>query len=117
MLSQLWRDENGAVITTELVLVLTIMVIGAMTGLVSLRDAIVTELADVADAIATLDQSYVIPGVTSQFAATAGTEFIDLPDQGDGARATGTPRCVIVAASGIVDPLPGSETAFGGRIR
>jgi Flp pilus assembly pilin Flp len=63
MLSQLWRDEGGAVICVELVLVATIVVIGAVTGLVTLRDAIVTELGDVAAAIALLDQSYVISGV------------------------------------------------------
>ena len=115
MFNQLWRDERGAVISVELVLVATVVVIGVVTGLVSLRDAIVTELGDVAAAIALLDQSYVISGVRGFSAATAGAEFIDIRDRGDEVGAVGTPRGIIVAASAFADPLPGNESALGSR--
>ena len=55
MMRQLWNDEGGVVVSAELVLVGTILVIGLITGLSSLRDAVITELADVGGAIAQLD--------------------------------------------------------------
>ena len=52
MLKQLWRDESGAYVSLEIVLAGTILGIGVITGLSSLRDATITELADVGGAIA-----------------------------------------------------------------
>jgi Flp pilus assembly pilin Flp len=74
---RLWRDEAGFVVSTELVLIATILVIGMITGLVTVRDAVVTELADVADAISEVDQSYSYGAITAHCAETAGTEFQD----------------------------------------
>ena len=39
VLTQLWRDDLGFIISAELVLVATILVIGMIVGLVSLRGA------------------------------------------------------------------------------
>lgn len=50
-------NEAGFVVSTELVLVTTILVIGMVVGHTTLRDRIVTELTDSADAISTLDQT------------------------------------------------------------
>lgn len=116
MLSQLWRDERGAVISVELILVTSIVGIGVITGLASLRDAIVTEMGDVAAAIAVLDQSYAISGVQGFSATTAGMEYIDIRDRGDEVGAVGTPRGIIVCSSAFLDPLPGNENAFGSRV-
>ena len=65
-LRALWTDEAGFVITSELLIIQTILVIGVMTGLVALRDAMVQEVADVAAGIGSLDQG-------SVFAKTVGT--------------------------------------------
>lgn len=55
----LWRklrnDECGGVVSAELVLVGTLMVIGILPGIVTVRDAILTELADLAAAISAAD--------------------------------------------------------------
>ncbi|MCL4200857.1 MAG: hypothetical protein KJ000_00080 [Pirellulaceae bacterium] len=84
MLQQLWKDDAGFVITTELLLIVTILVIGLIVGMVAVRDAVVQELGDVAAAIGALDQSYQYNGVTStcatQGALTSGGQFTDQAD-------------------------------------
>ena len=84
MMKKLWNDEVGAIVSAELVLVLTILVIGMIAGLASLRDAVVSELADVAQAIANVNQGYQYGGITAHCAATAGSFFRDQQDFCDG---------------------------------
>ena len=62
MLRTLWNDEAGFVVSAELVLVATILVIGMILGLVSLRNQIVQELVDVGQAIGSMSQSYALAG-------------------------------------------------------
>ena len=58
MLKQLWMDEGGAVLSTELILIMVLTVIGMIVGLTALRDAVDYQLADLAGAIANIDVSY-----------------------------------------------------------
>lgn len=51
----LLRDEEGFVITIELILIATIVGIGSIVGLTTLRNAINSELADVSDAIESME--------------------------------------------------------------
>lgn len=51
----LFRDEEGFVITIELILIATIVGIGSIVGLTTLRNAINSELADVSAAIESLE--------------------------------------------------------------
>lgn len=76
----LLRDDRGFVVSSELVLIATIVVIGLITGLVTVRDQVILELADVADAISEIDQSYSYGGVTAHAASTSGTLFNDAQD-------------------------------------
>ena len=103
MLRKLWSDEAGAIVSAEIVLVATILVIGMVVGLKSVRDAVVTELADVAQAIANIDQSYSFSGVTGHGAATAGSWFIDATDFCDNSvqagAETSNSKCVLVNAT------------------
>jgi hypothetical protein len=80
MMKKLWNDEAGAIISSELVLVATILVIGMIVGLASLRDAVVTELADVGQAISNLNQSYSYSSISGHSNQTAGSFFVDLAD-------------------------------------
>ena len=103
MLNKLWSDEAGAVLSAEIVLVATILVIGMIVGLKSVRDAVVTELADVAQAIANIDQSYRYSAVRGHAANTAGGLFIDEQDFCDTADLTAPgqqSKCVNVAFEG-----------------
>ena len=58
MLKQLWSDESGFIISAELVMVATILVIGLIVGLSEVQHAVVGELNDVADAIGSANQSF-----------------------------------------------------------
>lgn len=75
---RLWLDSRGSAVSAELVLIVTLLMIGLIVGAKSVRDAIVTEFADFAQAIANLDQSYNVPD--SSPGAGDGSGFIDSKD-------------------------------------
>ena len=89
MVRQLLNDEAGFIISAELVLVATLLVIGLIVGLSEVQHAIVSELNDVADAIGELNQSYSFSGFhkTDQggvvHAVTYGSDFEDQRDECD----------------------------------
>ena len=56
---RMWREDEG-VLTFEWILLITVLVIGIVGGLSAVRDALITELGDVAQAMIALDQSYTI---------------------------------------------------------
>ena len=80
MFRKLWNDEAGFIVSAELVLIATILVIGMIVGLVSIRDQVVQELADVAAAISQINQSYSFSGVTGHTSRTMGSVFQDNAD-------------------------------------
>lgn len=82
LLKHLWRDQSGVVISTDLILVGTILGLGLIVGLVSLRNQVVQEFADTANAVGSLNQgySYTSRTITSgSFSAfVAGASYSDL---------------------------------------
>ena len=60
---KLWSDDAGFIVSAELVLVATILVIGMIVGLTSLRNQVVQELVDCGQAIGSMSQSYTLAGV------------------------------------------------------
>jgi hypothetical protein len=99
----LWADEGGAIVSAEIVVVMTILVIGVITGLTSLRDAVITELADVGGAIAWLDQSYILHGVKAHSSSTGQTEHIDQRDYCDDNETTVAERGLVICGGTFVD--------------
>lgn len=90
MLRKLWNDECGAVISAELVLVLTILVIGVIVGLSEVAVAVNTELNDISNAIGSLDQSFAFTGFKADGGAglklksvVNGSRFTDAHDDCD----------------------------------
>lgn len=87
-LRKIWNDDAGVIISAELVLILTIVVIGVIVGLVQIRDAVVIELHDLSRAFSSLNQSYGFSGMRGCLkwngwgftSWTAGTTFIDVYD-------------------------------------
>lgn len=84
---RLWHDEAGVVISAELVLILTIVVLGVIVGLVEVRNAVVAELNDLSLAFSHLNQSYGYTGFIGGWKPwcgwtswTAGSSFIDVYD-------------------------------------
>ncbi len=57
-LNQLWRDTRGEISAAAMILIVTIVCIGAIVGLATIRDYIVQEFGDMAVGIENLDQSY-----------------------------------------------------------
>lgn len=80
MFQQLWNDENGFVVSTELVLIATVLVLGMIVGLTTLRDQVIAELADVAAAFSNSNQSYSYSGITGHSSSTSGSLFNDNTD-------------------------------------
>ena len=103
-ISRLWNEETGAIVSAEIMLIASILVIGMIVGLKSLRDSVVTELADVAQALSNVDQSYSYSGTAGHHAFTAGGFFSDLPDFCDLADPTGaiqSSKCVAICTAAL----------------
>lgn len=94
MLRQLLHDEAGFIVSAELILVATLLVIGLIVGLSEVQHSVVAELNDVGDAIGNLNQSYSFSGFSKskrgggghggRFAAyTRGSSFTDTQDECD----------------------------------
>lgn len=58
-LLNLWTEEDG-VLSFEWTLLLTLLVIGIVSGVAAARDGIIDELGDVAQMMLAVDQSYTI---------------------------------------------------------
>jgi hypothetical protein len=109
VLKTLWNDESGVILSAELVLVCTILVLGLLVGMVELQCAIVSELSDLSSAFGNLNQSYNQSGFGSskgagQFAArTYGAAYTDRAD-----------TCDCDANLTIVCNDPGEKSGNGG---
>src|SRR5204862_230438 len=82
---RLWNEETGAILSAEVMLVASILVIGVIAGLSSLRDSVVTELADLAQALGNVNQSYSFGGVQGHHVYNGGGVFTDNLDFCDAA--------------------------------
>lgn len=88
---KLLADERGFVVSSEMVLMATILIIGLITGLVTVRDQVIIELADVADAVSELNQSYSFAAISVVgVGSVAGSVFNDLRDFCDAAAGVGS---------------------------
>src|SRR5436190_13217442 len=61
-LKQMWIEQDG-VLSFEWTLLLTLVVIGIVSGLAAARDAVIDELGDVAEAAQGIDQSFSLAGI------------------------------------------------------
>lgn len=57
-----WLDESGFIVSAELVLIATILVLGLIVGMSSIQNAIVFEMNNIGWAFSSLNQSFFIPG-------------------------------------------------------
>ena len=86
LLKQLARDESGGVNTAELMMIVTLLAIGLLVGMKAFRDSAVTEFADMAQALANLNQSYSVSAIVAldlgngQYFTSASSIFVDAPD-------------------------------------
>lgn len=78
--TQLLNDENGFIVSAELVLVSTIVVLGMIVGLSELSLNINNELEDVGSAFNSIQQGYHVDGMNGHKACTTGSCFRDHND-------------------------------------
>jgi len=74
---RLWNDDCGALLATEWVFVATIFVLGAITGFVAVRQAVISELTEFANAVMALNESYSFTGQTNCQSSTMGSSASD----------------------------------------
>jgi len=84
MFNRFLRSEEGFILSTEAVLVGTIMVLGLIVGITEVRNAVVQELGDYAQAVSWLSQDYAYTSTSSTNIltglSTAGSTFSDSSD-------------------------------------
>lgn len=98
---EFWQDTQGFVVTAEMIILVTVLVLGLFTGLNILQSAVVSELADVSASLQSLNQSYSLPsfqslcvGANSEGAKTASSEFVD--DTSNDARGSSDSESAVV---------------------
>jgi hypothetical protein len=99
LFAKLWDDDGGALIATEYLFATTILVIGSVVGLVSIRDALNAELSELANAILALSQAYTISGV-SGCSSTDGSQAVAGPGS------VTSPTLTPPASPSVIDVLP-----------
>lgn len=72
---KLWHDQSGSIPALSWMFLVTIIVIGAIVGLVTLRDQLVQEYGDLAVALDSLDQSWQV----NEWWGRGVVEFVDEP--------------------------------------
>jgi Flp pilus assembly pilin Flp len=119
VMRKLWKDEAGFVVSVELILIATILVIGLVSGLTMLRDSVLAELGDLAGAIGALDQSYDVGGASYALgeASSASMGWTDAQDAGDSSTNGGVSLAVTggltVVNSGVDYSTTGFESGTG----
>lgn len=79
--ARFWSDESGFVISSELVVLSTLLTIGVISGLTAMRDGVVQEFGDGSQALNGVQQSYQYAGVEIEGCGTsAGSLFQDRSD-------------------------------------
>ena len=62
MFAQLWNDDQGAVVSSELVLVIGILIFGIIPGLVALRNSVNAALATIGNALGRVTPTFTFSG-------------------------------------------------------
>jgi len=84
ILNALKNDENGFIVSAELVLVGTILVLGMIVGLTELSYGVNEELEDLGSAIGGINQTYYYTMASGHKGETVGSTFLDFADECDG---------------------------------
>ena len=83
LLNKLSADENGFVVSAELVLIGTITVLGMIVGLTELSYGVNEELEDVGSAIGSINQTYYYTLASGKKGEVYGSTFLDFADECD----------------------------------
>jgi hypothetical protein len=74
LLRRFWRDDAGAVVSTEYLMLGSVVVLGGVGGMATLRDATVNEMAEFGKSVRSVRQSYSVAPQQSPVTAKDGTK-------------------------------------------
>jgi hypothetical protein len=100
LFNRLWNDDCGALLAMEFLFEGTILGLGIIVGLASVRDALNAELAELANAILALSQGFTISGVSGCCSEVQGSQTIDTPSL------VTPPTCVPNFIPSAIDVIP-----------
>ena len=83
ILNALKNDENGFVVSAELVLVGTILVLGMIVGLTELSYGVNEELEDLGSGIGAINQTYYFTLASGKKGEVVGSTYLDFQDECD----------------------------------
>ena len=83
ILNALKNDENGFVVSAELVLVGTILVLGMIVGLTELSYGVNEELEDLGSGIGAINQTYYYTLGSGRKGTVVGSTYLDFQDECD----------------------------------
>lgn len=110
------RDERGALLTMELILTATVVGIGVIVGLTSIRDSVTQEFGDVSAGMASIDHGYQyneivkaesIDNMRFEF-QILGSGYTDESNYGepiDVDPVDASPMCISITATAIADEI------------
>lgn len=81
----LLHDERGTILTPELILIATTLLLGVIVCLATVRDSVISELSDATGAVQDLKQTYDYAGIVGHSGSTHGASFQDQSDFCDNA--------------------------------
>ena len=113
---KLINDEAGFVISAELVLVLTIAVLGMVVGLASTRDSLIGEFNDLSAAFGATNQTYNLRTVSKAGGTTKGHGLVagfGYDDRTDDCDATCTGAIIFTDVCGKPDSSTGGAANEG----
>lgn len=73
LLSKLWNDDCGAIVTAEYLTLGSVVVLGGVGGLSMMRDSVNSEMQEFGNSVRSIRQSYSSPGFSGGGASTAGS--------------------------------------------
>ena len=76
MVKNFLNDENGAIVSIELILIITIAVLALIVGWSEVAVAVNNELNDISNAVGSLDQSFAYTGFKGQGTADTKTKSV-----------------------------------------
>ncbi len=106
MLRKLWNDDGGSgLMTAEWLFLFAILVLGVISGLVAVRQALISELVESAQSILAINQSYSFSGQSNCEAITGGSSAVDI-DLTDTTNLTGISNGSVGASTAIINQVP-----------
>lgn len=63
LLYRLWTEEDGYILSSEVVLLGSLLVVGSIAGITAVRDSIVGEMEDMSNSLSGMNQSFSIVGI------------------------------------------------------